>query len=104
MVNRKVYADEREEPTTKNTLPRKSLFQIRCRNQKLSRQAKVKRIQHHQTSFTRNAKGTSLGREHKRRNIVQSCLLCHRLTEHRCMGLFLGFVSYSIDLKSSTKY
>ena len=21
----------------------------------------------------------------------QSCLLCHRLTDHRCMGLFLGF-------------
>ena len=30
-------------------------------------QAKVKRIQHHQTSFTTNTKGTSLGRKHKRR-------------------------------------
>ena len=28
---------------------------------------KAKRIQHHQTSFTTNAKGTSLGRNHKRR-------------------------------------
>ena len=28
---------------------------------------KAKRIQHHQTSFTTNAKGTSLGRKHKRR-------------------------------------
>ena len=28
---------------------------------------KVKRIQHHQTSFTTNAKGTSLGKKHKRR-------------------------------------
>ena len=37
------------------------------RNQKLSRQAKVKRIQHHQTSFTTDAKGISLGRKHKRR-------------------------------------
>ena len=37
------------------------------KNQKLSRQAKVKRIQHHQTSFTTNAKGISLGRKHKRR-------------------------------------
>ena len=27
----------------------------------------AKRIQHHQTSFTTNAKGTSLGRKHKRR-------------------------------------
>ena len=30
------------------------------------RQAKVKKIQHHQTSFTTNAKGTSLGRKYKR--------------------------------------
>ena len=29
--------------------------------------AKAKRIQHHQTSFTTNAKGTSTGRKHKRR-------------------------------------
>uniref|UniRef100_A0A8C6BD19 L1 transposable element RRM domain-containing protein n=1 Tax=Monodon monoceros TaxID=40151 RepID=A0A8C6BD19_MONMO len=29
------------------------------------KQAKAKRIQHHQTSFTTNAKGTSLGRKHK---------------------------------------
>ena len=50
-----------------NTLPSKTLIQIWQRNQKLSRQAKVKRIQHHQTSFTTNAKGTSLGRKHKRR-------------------------------------
>ena len=57
---------EREEPTTKNTLPSKTLLQIWWRNQKLSRQAKIKRIQHHQTSFTTNAKGTSLGRKHKR--------------------------------------
>ena len=31
------------------------------RNQKLYRQARAKRIQHHQNSFTSNAKGTSLG-------------------------------------------
>ena len=29
--------------------------------------SKVKRIQHHQTSFTRNAKGTSLSRKPKRK-------------------------------------
>ena len=37
------------------------------RNQKLYRQAKAMRIQHHQTSFTINVKGTSLGGKHKRR-------------------------------------
>ena len=31
------------------------------------RQAKVKRIQYHQTSFTTKVKGTSIGRKHKRR-------------------------------------
>ena len=51
----------------KNTLPRKTLLHIWWRNQKFSRQAKVKRIQHHQTSFTRNAKGTSLGRKQEER-------------------------------------
>ena len=51
----------------KNVLPSKAVIQIRRRNQKLYRQAKAKRIQHHQTSFTTNAKGTSLGGKHKRR-------------------------------------
>ena len=62
-----IQSDEREEPTIKNILPSKILLQIWWRNQKLSRQAEVKRIQHHQTSFTTNAKWTSLGRKHKRR-------------------------------------
>ena len=34
---------------------------------KLFRQAKAKRIQHHQTSFTTNPKETFLGGKHKRR-------------------------------------
>ena len=34
---------------------------------KPSRQAKVNRIQQHQTNFTTNTKETSLGRKHKRR-------------------------------------
>ena len=46
-------SDEKEEPTTKDTLPRKTLNKICQGNQKHSRQAKVKRIQHHSTSFTK---------------------------------------------------
>ena len=34
-------------------------------NQKLYREAKIKRIQHHQTSSSTNAKGTSLDRKQK---------------------------------------
>ena len=56
-----ISSDEREEPTAKNILP--SRTQIWWRNQKLSSQAKVKRIQHHQTTFIVNAKGTSLDRK-----------------------------------------
>ena len=33
---------------------------------KLSRLAKIKRIQHHQTSFITSAKGTSLGRKQEK--------------------------------------
>ena len=43
------------------------LFNIWWKNQKLSRQAKVQRIQHHQISFTINAKGTSVARKFRRR-------------------------------------
>ena len=31
-------------------------------------------------------------------SILYSCLLCHRLIDHSCVGLFLGFLSCSIDL------
>ena len=31
-------------------------------------------------------------------SIVYPCLLCHRVTDHRYMSLFLDFLSYSIDL------
>ena len=31
-------------------------------------------------------------------SIAYSCLLCHRSIDHRCLGLFLGFLSCSIDL------
>ena len=48
-------------------LPSKTVLQVWWRNQKLSRQAKGKRVQHHHTSFITNAKGTSLGRKHTRR-------------------------------------
>ena len=43
-------------------------IQIYWRNQKLSRQAKNKRIKHRKTSFTTNTKGTSLGRHTRERN------------------------------------
>ena len=57
-----IPSNKREEPSMKNTVPSKTLNQIRWRNQKLTRQAKPKRIQHHETSCAANVKGTSLDR------------------------------------------
>ena len=31
-------------------------------------------------------------------SIIYSCLLCHRSVDHKSLGLFLGFISCSIDL------
>ena len=56
----------REKPTTQITIPSKDLIQIWRGNQKLYRQAKVERIQHHQTSSWTNAKGSSLDRKHRK--------------------------------------
>ena len=42
------------------------------RNQKLYRQAKAKRIQHHQSSSTTNAKGTSLSGKHEKKRTYKN--------------------------------
>ena len=60
-----ILGDEREDATTKNTLFSMTLIQIWWRNQKFFNQAKVKSIQHHETNFTANVKGTSLGNIHR---------------------------------------
>ena len=58
---------EREKSTTKITVPSKDLIQNWWRAKKLFRQAKVKRIQYHQTSFTTNVKWTYIVKKYKRR-------------------------------------
>ena len=97
-----IESDEREEPTTKDTPPSKTLLQVWWRNQKFSRQAKVKRIQYHQSSFTTKAKGTSSGRKHKRRE---------RLTENKLkrikkmvIGSYISIITLNLNgLNASTK-
>ena len=56
---------KKEKPTTKNAVPSKALTQIWLRDRKFYRQAKAERAQHHQTSFTRIVKGTSLSKNEK---------------------------------------
>ena len=62
-----IYSTEREKSTTKITVASKDLIQNWWRNKKLFRQAKVKRIQYHQTDFTANVKGTYIVKKYKRK-------------------------------------
>jgi len=55
-----------EKPTTQITVPSKDIIKILRRNQKLYRQAKAERIQHHKSSSPTNAKGSSLDRKHRK--------------------------------------
>ena len=48
-------------------LPAKFSFRFDGEIRSFTDKQKLKRIQHHQASFTTNTKGTSLGRKHKRR-------------------------------------
>ena len=72
-----------------------TLVQIWQRNQKLSRQAKVKRIQHHQTSFTTNAKGTSLSKKHKRRKRLTQKK--PKTTKKIVVGSYVSIITLNIN-------
>ena len=52
------------------TVPGKDLIQNLWRNQKLFRQAKIKRIQYHKTSFTTTVKWTYIVNKYKRRKMI----------------------------------
>ena len=57
----------KKKSTTKITVPSKGLTENWWRNKKLFRQAKVKRIQYHQTSFTTTVKPTYIVKKYERR-------------------------------------
>ena len=61
-----IPSNENQRPAAKTTLPSKALNQDRRPNTEFPRQKKSKRIQLHQTSSARDAKGTALGKEGKR--------------------------------------
>ena len=77
------------------------ILSFRWRNQKLSRQVKVKKIQHHPTSFMTDTKGTSLGRKHMKRR---------RPTENKpqkskkvVIGSYISIITLNINRLSPTK-
>ena len=61
-----ISSNENQRPATKTTLTSKALNQDRRPNKAFARQKKSKRINLHQTSFARDAKGTALRKGRKR--------------------------------------
>ena len=61
-----IPSNENQRPARKNNLPSKCLNQDRRPNKELTRQKRSKRIQLHQTSSARHAKGTALRKGRKR--------------------------------------
>ena len=61
-----IQSTERENSATKITVPCKNLIQNWGRSKKVFRQAKVERIQYHQTSFTTHVKGAYKVKKYKR--------------------------------------
>ena len=66
-----IYSTEREKYATKITVPSKELIQ-NWRNKKLFRQAKVKRTQYHQTSFTTNVKWPYIVKKYEKKKDLQN--------------------------------
>ena len=62
-----IPSNENQRPATKTTLPSKALNQDRRPNKEFPTQKKSKRIYLHQTSFARDAKGTTLRKRRKRK-------------------------------------
>ena len=60
-MTKNILSNESQRPATKITLPSKALNQDRRSNKEFLRQKKSKRIQLHQTSSARDAKGTLKG-------------------------------------------
>ena len=61
-----IPSNENQRPATMTTLPSKALNQDRRPNKAFPKQKKSKRIQLHQTSAARDAKGTALRKASKR--------------------------------------
>ena len=61
-----IPSNENQRPATKTNLPSKALNQDRRPNKEFPGQKKSKRIQLHQTSSARDAKGTALRKGRKR--------------------------------------
>ena len=82
--------------------PTRLLFRFDGEIKSFPRQAEVKRIQHHQTSFTTNAKRTFLGRKHKRRK--RSTVNKLKIIKKMVIGSYISIIALNVNgLNAPTK-
>ena len=83
-------------------LPAKFSFRFDGEIRSFTDKQKLKRIQHHQASFTTNTKGTSLGRKHKRRE--RSPQNKPKTIKKMVIGSYIWITTLNINgLKAPTK-
>ena len=96
-----ISSTEREKSTTKITVPGKDLIQNWWRNKKISRQAKVKRIQYHQTSFTINVKGTYILKKYREEKDLQNQ---RQTIKKMAIGMYISIINLNVNgLNAPTK-
>ena len=88
---------KRKKATTKITLPSKDLIQIQWRNENLYRQAKVKRIQHHKTSFTTNVKVTALGKKLKEEENKKKYKNNQKTSNKMAINTYLSIITLNVN-------
>ena len=77
-------------------------FRFEGKIKSFPRKAKVKRIQHHQSNFTTNTKGTSLGRKQKRRKIPTENK--SKTIKKMVTGLYISIITLNVNgLNAPTK-
>ena len=84
-----------EKSTTKIAIPGKDLIQNWWRNKKLSRQAEVKRIQYHQTSFTTMLKGLIQSRNTEEEKDLQNQ---PQTIKKMAIGTYISIITLNVNV------
>ena len=95
-----IPSNENQRPATKTTLPSKALNQDRRPNKKFPRQKKSKRIYLHQTSSTRDDKGTAVKIGRKQREETErerEREKQHRYKKNLAMNKYLSLISVNAN-------
>ena len=89
-----IQSTARKKSTTKITPPGKDLIQNWWINKKLFKQAKVKRIQYHQISFTKNVKWTYIVKKYIEEKYLQNQ---HQIIKKMAIGTCISIITLNVN-------